>query len=64
MTNLREHPDIEWAHRTGYPKWNQPRSYYCEECGICLDDETAYEDVSHTYLCKDCLLTLHEKSWW
>lgn len=64
MTNLREHPDIESAHRTGYGRYEQPKSHYCEECGTCLDDDTAYEDSAHDYLCKDCLLTLHERRWW
>ena len=62
--DLREHPDIEWAHRTGYGPHNQPKSHYCEECGKCLDDEMAYADAVHDYLCKDCLLTLHERRWW
>lgn len=62
--DLREHPDIESAHRTGYGLYNQPKSHYCEECGKCLDDEIAYEDAGHDYLCKDCLLMLHERRWW
>ena len=63
MNNI-QHPEISWAERTGYPSYKQPKSHYCEECGKCLDDEMAYEDASHDYLCEDCLLTLHEKSWW
>ena len=59
-----EHPDITAALNTGYPSWNQPKSYYCEECGKCLDDEDIYADEAHDYLCKECLLILHEKSWW
>lgn len=59
-----DHPDIEFALKTGYPRWNQPKSHYCEECGKCLDDEVAYVDTEHDYLCKNCLLYLHEKSWW
>ena len=58
-----EHPDITSALRTGYPTWNQEKSYYCESCGDCLDDKEIYEDSVHEYLCKACLLTLHEKSW-
>ena len=61
MIDLREHPDIEWAHRTGYPSWNQPKSHYCEECGECLDDMDEYEDADHEFLCEDCLLSLHKK---
>ena len=61
--DLREHPDIEWAHRTGYPSWNQPKSYHCEECGECLDDEEIYETDTHDFLCEKCLLSLHKK-WW
>lgn len=61
--DLREHPDIEWAQRTGYPSWNQPKSNHCEECGKCLDDEEIYETDMHEFLCEECLLTLHKK-WW
>lgn len=61
--DLREHPDIESALRTGYGLHNQPQSTYCEECGKCLDDEDEYEDAQHEYLCEECLLSLHKK-WW
>lgn len=60
---IPDHPDIECAMRTGYGRYNQPESHYCEECGICLDDMKIYDDAAHDYLCKDCLLTLHEKDW-
>jgi hypothetical protein len=60
---IPDHPDIELAMRTGYGRFNQPESIYCEECGVCLDDMTIYEDATHDFLCKDCLLTLHEKGW-
>lgn len=63
-----EHPDITRALRTGYPYGHDEElhHYYCGECGECLDDQTMYEDEAHKYLCKACLLTLHEKSqdWW
>lgn len=62
--NIPDHPEVASALRSGYPTWNQPKSHYCEECGSCLDDAMAYEDASHDFLCKDCLLTLHEKNWW
>lgn len=64
MEILRDHPDIESALLNGYPTWNQPTSHYCEECGKCLDDEDIYADGAHDYLCSECLLMLHEKSWW
>lgn len=60
---LPDHPEIEWALRTGYPSWQQPASHYCEECGKNLDHEDEYEDGEHEYLCERCLLTLHKK-WW
>ena len=60
---LPDHPEIEWAMRTGYPSWKQPESHYCGECGICLDHEDEYEDAQHEYLCESCLLALHKK-WW
>ena len=64
MQNIPNHPEIERALKTGYPSWNQPKSCYCEECGKCLDDEQVYEDTTHRYLCKECLLILHEKDSW
>ena len=64
MTDL-EHPEVTYALKTGYPSWNQPkhRHYYCEECGKCLDYEEVYEDKIHDFLCRSCLLILHEKDW-
>ena len=58
---LRDHPDIEWCERTGYPSWNQPQTHYCGECGKALDEEEEYEDAGYEYLCADCLLFLHRK---
>ena len=62
-----EHPDITRALQTGYPhNVDELDEHYCEECGQCLDEQTMYEDDTHKYLCKECLLMLHEKSqdWW
>ncbi len=56
-----EHPDITSAQRTGYPRDNQPRSYYCGECGTCLDGETVYENEHYEHLCERCLKMLHKK---
>ena len=56
-----EHPDRTAALKTGYPSWNQPKSYYCEECGEELNPEEVYEDFGYDYLCEDCLLGLHKK---
>ena len=62
MIEVPDHPEIRWAEATGYPSWKQEdESHYCENCGECLDDKEAYEDRYHDWLCKDCLLTLHEK---
>lgn len=59
-----EHPDITSALKTGYAVNNQPKSHYCEECGELLDEDV-YSDRLHEFLCKDCLLTLHERrNWW
>ena len=60
---IGDHPDIVEIERTGYPSWCQPQSHYCEECGVCLDDEEVYEDNAHDYLCKECLCMLYEKRW-
>lgn len=63
--NDLEHPDITAAMRTGYPTWKQPEIPYCDLCGVRLDNEEVYADRIHDWLCKDCLLTLHEKrNWW
>lgn len=56
-----EHPDITRVNLTGHT--SDYESHYCEECGKCLDDEDEYEDITHKYLCMDCLLSLHKK-WW
>lgn len=62
---MLEHPEIGWMERTGYTSDNQPESHYCDECGKCLDCEDIYADGSHEYLCRSCLLILHDKSnWW
>lgn len=61
---MRDHPVIEWCERTGYPQWNQPKSCYCQNCGECLDNKEVYADRAYEFLCKECLLILHEKQWW
>ena len=55
-----QHPEIDWAMRTGYPSWNQPSEIRCENCGDIIDNEV-YEDEYHESLCLDCLLSLHLK---
>ena len=55
---LIEHPEITWAERTGYPSWNQPIDFVCDNCGDIIDDEV-YEDELYDCLCLDCLLKLH-----
>lgn len=59
---IREHPDIEWAHRTGYGKYNQPIVIRCCECGDEIDGDV-YEDEHNVSLCEYCLLRLHKKEW-
>ena len=63
MFNLPDHPEIESAMKTGYPSWNQPKTYYCDRCGCALDDGEIFEDDNHEYLCVDCLCNLYEKRW-
>lgn len=58
---MRDHPDIEWAQRTGYPSWNQPNPYVCEKCGEEIEFNECYEDENHEVLCDFCLLNLHRK---
>lgn len=55
-----QHPEIDWAMRTGYPSWNQPNELRCDNCGCVIEDE-AYEDEYNETLCLDCLLSLHLK---
>lgn len=61
---IGDHPEVECAMRTGYPSWNQPEHYYCQNCGKDITDEDMYEDDAHDFLCRSCLLILHEKSFW
>lgn len=61
MFNCPDHPEIESALRTGYPTWNQPKEIYCGECGRNITDTEQYEDEHYDYLCRHCLLMLHEK---
>lgn len=56
-----QHPEIEWAHRTGYPSWNQPKIYVCEKCGDEVEPDECYEDENYERLCEHCLLKLHRK---
>ena len=60
--DIDDHPEIKSYLRTGYSTFEQPEKIYCEECGKEIGDyEIPYEDATHTYLCRECLLTLHEK---
>lgn len=61
-----DHPEILTIQRTGYPSWNQPpQNPFCSRCGKELDVsyDNIYEDEQHEFLCKECLLKLHEKEW-
>ena len=58
-----EHPEIRCIERTGYPSFAQPEVLRCEVCDKELRDSEAYEDDNHEFLCKECLLYLHEKGW-
>ena len=60
---LREHPDIESALRTGYGLYNQPKYYSCEICNDELNFDECYEDEEHEVLCEFCLCKLHQKVW-
>ena len=64
MKQIADHPDIQWAERTGYPSWNQPKEHaeYCGECGRVIDDgEDTYETEYYSILCEDCLKRLHKR---
>lgn len=40
MRDLPDHPEIEWALRTGYPSWMQERDYDDDF----VEEEDDYED--------------------
>lgn len=56
-----EHPEIAYFHRTGYPSYYQEPVIYCGECGKDITDDDWYEDETHEFLCRDCLLFFHRK---
>ena len=58
---IGDHPDIECAMRTGYPSWNQPITYLCEECGRDITNTDQFEDEHHEFLCEGCLKYFHRK---
>ena len=60
MSELRDHPIVEWCERTGYPSFAQPIEHFCEKCGDELGDEY-YESYPYEQLCKYCLLDMHRK---
>ena len=64
VLNIPDHPEIVSAMLTGYGTMSQPESLYCEFCDNCLDDEEVYYDNEHDFLCKKCLLLLHEVKPW
>lgn len=61
MEQLRDHPDIEHALRTGYPRGSTPEPFYCEVCDEELYEDEIYEDELHECICKYCLLDQHKK---
>lgn len=61
MFKCPDHPDIRMAELTGYGPYNQPKEIYCFECGRDITDDEQYEDEHYEYLCRHCLLMLHEK---
>ena len=63
MMQLRDHPDIEHAMRTGYPRGGEPVLIYCEVCEDELYEDEVYEDELHECICKCCLLEQHKKRW-
>ena len=44
MRQLPDHPDIEWALRTGYPSWMQPKDLDCEDDWDYEDDDDGEDD--------------------
>ena len=61
---IPNHPIAESILKKWCASQNQPQTHYCGGCGKSLDGETIYEDRFYAYLCKDCLLMLHEKDVW
>ena len=44
MRPIPDHPEIEWALRTGYPSWLQESDHDDEEEDDFEEPETGYED--------------------
>lgn len=63
MFDIPDHPEVRWMERTGYPSFAQPEIMRCELCDRELDEDEAYEDEYHEFLCEGCLLSLHQKGW-
>lgn len=61
MEQLRDHPDIEYIMRTGYPRGSEPDVFRCEVCEDELYEEEIYEDELHECICKYCLLRQHKR---
>ena len=55
------HPEVDYALRTGYPSYTQPEEEYCEICGMNMDSKTVYCDDTFECLCASCLLERHER---
>lgn len=55
-----EHPEIDWALRTGYPSWNQWQPIYCDLCGDEIEGDV-YTLWPYENLCESCLLGLCKK---
>lgn len=63
MYEVPDHPDITYIQRTGLRPYEEPEVRICEQCLKDLDGETVYCDEDYEYLCKRCLLHLHERDW-
>lgn len=64
MATLRNHPEIDWIERTGYPSWMQEdeNEVRCDECGRIIEEwDDVYECRTHSTLCLECLKMLHKK---
>lgn len=61
---MRDHPDIESALLTGYPRSNQPESsLICDQCGEPIPVDAHYYSIFGHNICYDCIEDFAEVNW-
>lgn len=61
---MKDHPDIESALSTGYPRYNQPESsLICDQCGEPIPVEAHYYSIFGHIFCEDCIDDFVNVNW-